>query len=94
MEEIPVVKVKRFMLVLISLTLLLAIACNSRVTIQPLTADAQSSSRWEYTILGDVRNGFNETIGTSVEALNSAGRKGWEAVTSYGNGATLLKRRL
>lgn len=51
-----------------------------------------SGPNWEYQILGDVRNGFGETMGTSIEALDAAGAAGWEAIAVYGNGATLMKR--
>ena len=85
-------KMKRLITVLVFLTLLLAVSCN-KITIQPLIADAQSS-KWEYAFVGGIVNGYGETVGTSLDDLNSAGQEGWEAVASYGNGVTLVKRRL
>lgn len=49
--------------------------------------------KWEYHILGDIKNGFGETVGTSADALNKAGAEGWEAVGVFPNAAVLLKRR-
>ena len=73
-------KMKHFITILVFLTLLLAVSCN-KITIQPLTADAQSS-KWEYAFVWQ-------------EDLNSAGQEGWEAVAIHPNGhTTLMKRRL
>ena len=57
-------------------------------------ATVLKGQKWEYQIVGGVRNGFNENVGTSIEALDDAGKQGWEAVAVYPNGVTLMKRAL
>lgn len=48
---------------------------------------------WEYMFIGDLKNGFGEVVGVSGQAMNEAGREGWEAVTVMG-GSVLMKRPL
>ena len=57
-------------------------------------ASLSRTQKWEYQIVGGVRNGYDQNIGTSVEALDAARKEGWEAVAVYPNGVTLMKRPL
>jgi len=57
-------------------------------------ATVSKGQKWEYQLVGGLRNGFNETVGTTLEALDAAGKEGWEAVAVYPNGVTLVKRPL
>lgn len=68
---------------------LLLLAGGSRAS----AAAALIAPTWEYFVLGDIKNMFGETLGTSSSKLNEYGSAGWEAVAVYPNGATLLKRR-
>lgn len=57
-------------------------------------ATVSKGQKWEYLIVGGLKNGYNQDIGTTVEALDAAGKEGWEAVTAYPSGVTLMKRPL
>src|SRR5262245_28322078 len=56
------------------------------------SAPAPKPQQWEYLILGDLRNMFGESIGTTAQGLANAGAEGWEAVAIYPNATTLMKR--
>lgn len=81
------------------LSIALALVSIAATSLLASTVPARASAgaprpAWEYRVLGDITNLFGETVGTSVAAMNQAGLAGWEAVGIYGNGATLMKRRL